>query len=71
MKQTRRRRHLRPRPTRSQIHNSIRQLRRTLNLVRVEAVLELGRPAPCRERLRWLERRALECQDGIAMMEAY
>lgn len=70
MKQTRRRRHLRPRPTRSQIHNAIQQLQRTLNLVRVEAVLELGRPAPCAERLRWLERRAVECQDGIAMMEA-
>ena len=70
MKQTRRRRHLRPRPTRSQINNAIQQLQRTLTLVRVEAALELGRPAPCAERLRWLERRAVECQDGIATMEA-
>jgi hypothetical protein len=70
MKQTRRRRHLRPRPTRSQINHSIQQLRRTLNLVRVEATLELNRPAPCRQRMRWLEHRALECQDAIAMMEA-
>ncbi len=70
MKQTRRRRHLRPRQTRSQIHHAIQQLRRTLNLVRVEAALELRRPAPCTERMRWLERRAVECQDAIAMMEA-
>ncbi len=70
MKQNRRRRHLRPRLTRSQINHSIRQLQRTLNLVRVEAALELGRPAPCAERMRWLEGRALECQEAIAMMEA-
>ncbi len=70
MKQTRRRRHLRPRATRSQIRHSIDQLQRTLNLVRVEAALELRRPTPSVEHLRSLEHRALECQEAISLMEA-
>ncbi len=71
MKYFRRRRHLRPCPTRSQIRHTIGQLRSTLNLVRVEAALELNRPAPCASHMRWLERRALECQDAIAAVESY
>lgn len=69
MKQTRRRRHLRPRATRSQIRQSIDQLQRTLNLVRIEAALELRRPAASVEHLRQLEHRALECQEAISLME--
>jgi hypothetical protein len=72
MKHTfRRRRALRPRPTRSQITHTLRQLQRTLNLVRVEAALELNRPAPCAAHMQWLERRALECHDAIAAVENY
>ena len=71
MKNLRRRRHLRPRPTRSQINHTVRQLQRTLNLVRIEAALELSRPAPCAAHMQWLERRALECQDAIAAVESY
>jgi len=71
MKQNRRRRHLRPRPSRSQIHHGLQQLERTLRLLRVEAALELRRPAPCLEHLRWLEHRTLECQEAISYLETY
>lgn len=70
MKQIRRRRHLRPRYTRSQVRHSIQQLQRTLHLLRVEAAMELNRPTPCAHRLRWLEQRVIECQDGITALEA-
>ena len=71
MKQNRRRRHLRPRPNRSQIRHSLQQLERTLNLLRVEAALELRRPAPSIEHLRCLEHGVLECQDTISLVENY
>jgi hypothetical protein len=71
MKQNRRRRHFRPRPSRSQINHGLQQLERTLNLLRVEAALELRRPEPSIEHLRCLEHRVLECQEAMSYLETY
>ena len=69
MKQTRRRRHLRPRATRSQINNDIRRYELALRVLRVEAAFELSRPEPSTERLRWMEDRASKCLDAISALE--
>jgi hypothetical protein len=69
MKYTRRRRHLRPTYTRSQIHSSIRQFELALEVLRVEATYELKRPAPSAERLRWMQERANFCLDQLAKWE--
>lgn len=70
MKHTRRRRHLRPRPTRSQIHNNIRQYHGALEALRVEAAFELRRPEPSAARLAWMQERANFLLDLIAAEEA-
>lgn len=71
MKQTRRRRHLRPRATRSQINNDIRQYELALRVLRVEAAFELSRPEPSIERLRWMQDRANKCLDAISALVKY
>ena len=70
MKQMRRRRHLRPCPTRSQIHHRLRQLESALNLMQLEWVLEAGRPQPCGKRLRYLHDRVAEVRDEMAYVES-
>jgi hypothetical protein len=55
MKQNRRRRHLRPRPTRSQIRQQIGRVRHALQLLQIEAVLEIQQAKPNLPRLRFLD----------------
>ena len=70
MKQTRRRRHLRPRPTRSQINQQIRRLRSVLNLFRTEWLLEANQEQPRMAHLRFLHDSIVEINDEIATLEA-
>jgi hypothetical protein len=69
MKQDRRRRHLRPRPTRSQLNQQIARMQSALRLFQVEWLLESQRPAPCYQRLRFLHDRIVEMRDEISSME--
>ena len=69
MKQRRRRRHLRPRPTRSQLNQQIAHMQSALRLFQVEWLLESQRPAPCYQRLRFLHDRIVEMRDEISSME--
>ena len=70
MKQIRRRRHLRPRPSRSQIHHRMRQLQSARNLLRLEWLLEAARPQPCGQRLAWLHDRILQIGDDLGYLES-
>lgn len=69
MKQDRRRRHLRPRPTRSQLNQTITRMQSALRLFQVEWLLESQRPAPCYQRLRFLHDRIVEMRDEISSLE--
>ena len=69
MKQNRRRRHLRPRPSRSQIHHRMRQLQSARNLLGLEWLLEAGRPQPCGKRLAWLHQRIVQIGDDLGYLE--
>ncbi len=69
MKINRRRRHLRPRPTRSQINGQLRRLRAALNLLRLEWLLEARQPQPRLAHLRFLNDRVTELNDEIALLE--
>ena len=69
MKQRRRRLHLRPRPTRSQLNQQIARMQSALRLFQVEWLLESQRPAPCYQRLRFLHDRIVEMRDEISSME--
>ncbi len=71
MKQNRRRRHLRPRPTRCQVKQELRRARSWYQLLQIETALELGRPAPDLSRLRWLHHQVLAGEDVISSLEAY
>ena len=71
MKQNRRRRHLRPRPTRSQINQRIARIQSAVQLFQLEWVLESQRPAPCYHRLCYLHDRIVEMRDEISSLEAF
>jgi len=71
MKNTRRRRHLRPRLTRCQVRQELSRARSWYQLLKIEAALELGRPAPDVSRLRWLHNQVLAGEDVIAALEVY
>lgn len=70
MKQNRRRRHLRPCPSRSQIHHRLRQLQSARNLLRLEWLLEAGRPQPCGQRLASLHDRIVQIGDDLMYLES-
>jgi hypothetical protein len=69
MKMNRRRRPLRPRPTRAQIAAELRRLRSLLNLFRLEWILETRNQQPRPERLRFLHDRIVDINDEIALVE--
>ena len=71
MKHTRRRRHLRPRPSRSQIHHQLRRLGRNLQLVQLEALVEVQKPAPSLPRLALLNQVAGALRDEAAAVEKF
>ena len=70
MKQTRRRRHLRPRPTRSMINQQILRVRSTLQAFQLEWVLEAQRPERNLGRLRFLHVAILAMKDELEALEA-
>ena len=71
MKHNRRRRHLRPRLTRCQVHQEINRARSWFQVLKLETALELGRPAPDLSRLRWLHQQVLACEDVLSTLEAF
>jgi hypothetical protein len=71
MKQNRRRRHLRPRPTRSQINQQISRVRSALQLFQMEALLEASKAQPCRPRLRFLGEAVGQMKNEILALERF
>lgn len=65
MKQTRRRCHLRPRPTRSQVNQQIQRVRSTLQAFQMEWILEAQRPEHNLGRLRFLHDAITQMRDEI------
>jgi hypothetical protein len=69
MKHTRRRRHLRPRPSRSQVRQQLCHIGRTLQLVQLEALVEVQKPEPSLPRLRILNEVAGSLREEAAAVE--
>jgi hypothetical protein len=69
MKHVRRRRHLRPRPNRRQIHQKIGQIKSTMQLLQLEAVLEVTKPKPSPPRLLALDHLAGLMQEEVTSLE--
>ena len=69
MKLNRRRRHLRPRLSRCQVHQQLDQLRRGLQLFRTEWLLEAQQQQPRQDHLRFLHDRIVDIRDAIANLE--
>ena len=71
MKHTlRRRRALRPRPSRHQVKQEIRRTRRMQELFRVEQALELRRPEPDAAHLRYIQDQLAALEDAVISLEA-
>ena len=70
MKQTRRRRHLRPRPTRSQINHQIQRVRSTLQMFQVEWLMESQKDQPSLPRLHFLHDAVVQMRDEISSLES-
>ena len=70
MKNNRRRRHLRPRPSRSQVHQQLAQLRRGLQLFRLEWLLEAQQEQSRPSHLRLIHDRIVDIRDAIASLES-
>jgi hypothetical protein len=71
MKQQRRRRHLRPCPTRSQINQQIHHARAAIQLFQLEWILEARKTQPGLGRLRFLHDAVGEMKDEILSMERF
>ena len=69
MKQNRRRAHLRPRPTRSQLNQQIARIQSAMQLFQLEWLLESQRPAPCCQRMRFLHDRIVAMRDELEELE--
>jgi hypothetical protein len=71
MKQTRRRCHLRPRPTRSQINQQIERGRSAIQFFQMEVLLEVNKPQPSLGRLRFLNEAVGEMKDEVLSLEQF
>ena len=71
MKQNRRRRHLRPRPTRSQINQQIEHVRSAIQLFQLEALLEAHKSEPGLSRLRFLDAAVGQMKDEVLSLEQF
>jgi hypothetical protein len=69
MKQNRRRRHLRPRPTRSQINHQLQRARSAIQLCQLEWVLEARKEQPSLARLQFLHDAIGQMKDEILSLE--
>ena len=70
MKHTRRRRHLRPSPTRSQIRQQVEHVRQHLHLFQIEWLAEAQRGTPSLPRLRFLHDSIVAMRDEISALES-
>lgn len=71
MKHTlRRRRALRPRPSRHQVKQEICRARRMQELFRIEQALELARPKPDAAHLRYIQDQLAALEDAVISLEA-
>lgn len=71
MKQQRRRRHLRPRPCRSQINQQLEHIRSTMQLFQIEGLLEASKPEPSLPRLHFLDRMLGLLQEEAVSLEKF
>ena len=72
MKHTiRRRRPLRPRPTRHQVNQEIGHARRLHQLFQIERVMELNQPEPDVAHLRYIQEQLAALEDVVMTLEAY
>ncbi len=71
MKLTRRRRHLRPRPSRAQLRQRIDRVQATLQLFQLEWLAESQQPQPSLTRLRFLHDMIGHMRDKLASLEAW
>jgi hypothetical protein len=71
MKQTRCRRHLRPRPSRSQINQQVGRVCTAIRAMQLEAVLELQKPAPSLPRLQFLNKMIDLAQSEVIALEKF
>ena len=69
MKQTRRRRHLRPQPSRSQLNHQLDRIRRTMQLFQIEWLVEASQQNPSLDRLRLLHDAVGAMRNEIADLE--
>ena len=67
----RRRRALRPRPSRHQVNQEIRRTRRLQELFRVEQALELRRPEPDVAHLRYIQDQLAALEESVISLGAY
>jgi len=71
MKQQRRHRHFRPRPTRSQINQQIHHARSAIQLVQLEWIVEARKAQPSLGRLRFLHDAVGEMKDEVLSLERF
>jgi hypothetical protein len=71
MKQQRRRRHLRPRPTRAQITQQLQRARSAIQLFQMEWVLEARKTQPSLARLQFLHEAIGQMKDDVLTLEQY
>jgi hypothetical protein len=71
MKQNRRRRHLRPRPTRSQVNQELQRVRSTIQLFQLEWVLEARKVQPSLARLQFLHDVVGQMKDEVLSLEQF
>ena len=69
MKQNRRRRHLRPRPSRAQINQRIQHVSSNMQLFQLEWILEAQQLQPRQGRLRFLHDAIVAMRDELASLE--
>ena len=71
MKQYRRRRHLRPRPTRSQINQQVERVRSAIQLFQLEWIVEARKAQPSLGRLRFLHEAIGEMKNEVLSLEQF
>jgi hypothetical protein len=71
MKQSRTRRHLRPRLTRSQVHHQIARLRTPLQLYQSEWMAEAAKAQPSQRHLQCLQESIKSTKEELDMLETH
>jgi hypothetical protein len=71
MKQNRRRRHLRPRPTRSQVNQQLQRARSAIQIFQLEWIMEARKAQPSLDRLRLLHGAIGQMKEEVVSLEQY